>query len=113
MATERHRLTDALRRARDTANELVNSLDADSFYEVGADIGDTKAPGGPIEKRWDERRFTALCGAHGVPVTGLGETRAEPALEVEGQFRIPLEELRAAWTAPIPTAMAFPASRPS
>ena len=54
-----HRLAGALRRARRTATGLINSLDADSFYEVGADISDTKAPDGPIEKRWDERRFTA------------------------------------------------------
>jgi succinate dehydrogenase / fumarate reductase, flavoprotein subunit len=59
MATDRHRLTDALRRAQSTASELVNSLDADSFYEIGEDIHDTKAPSGPIEKRWEERRFTA------------------------------------------------------
>ena len=54
-----HRLADALRTARRTATGLVNSLDADAIYETGADITDTKAPGGPIEKRWDERRFTA------------------------------------------------------
>ena len=54
-----HRLADALRTARRTATSLVNSLDADSIYETGADISDTKAPDGPIEKRWDERRFTA------------------------------------------------------
>ena len=59
MATDRDRLTDALRRARRTANDLVDSLDADSFYEVGEDIGDTKAPDVPIHARWDERRFTA------------------------------------------------------
>jgi succinate dehydrogenase / fumarate reductase flavoprotein subunit len=59
MAADRGRLTDALRRAGRTANELVNSLDADSFYEAGEDIADTKAPGVPIQVRWEERRFTA------------------------------------------------------
>jgi succinate dehydrogenase flavoprotein subunit len=59
MAGDRDRLTDALRRARRTAGEFVNSLDADSFFEAGADIHDTKAPSVPIENRWDERRFTA------------------------------------------------------
>jgi succinate dehydrogenase / fumarate reductase flavoprotein subunit len=54
-----HRLAGALRKARRTATGLINSLDADAFYETGADISDTKAPDGPIEKRWDERRFTA------------------------------------------------------
>jgi succinate dehydrogenase / fumarate reductase flavoprotein subunit len=59
VAADRERLTDALRRARRTASELVNSLDADSFYETGDDIRDTKAPDVPIHARWDERRFTA------------------------------------------------------
>jgi hypothetical protein len=59
MATDRHRLTDALRRARRTASELVDSLDADSFYEAGDDIGDTKAPDVPIHARGEERRFSA------------------------------------------------------
>jgi succinate dehydrogenase / fumarate reductase flavoprotein subunit len=59
MAADRNRLTDALRRARGTASELVNSLDADSFYDTGDDIQDTKAPDVPIHARWDERRFTA------------------------------------------------------
>jgi succinate dehydrogenase / fumarate reductase flavoprotein subunit len=59
MAADRNRLTDALRRARGTASELVNSLDADSFYDTGDDIQDTKAPDVPIHARWDERRFTS------------------------------------------------------
>jgi phosphoribosylformylglycinamidine synthase subunit PurL len=61
----------------------------------------------------DEDALTALCAEHEVPVGTLGTTRPEPALEVEGEFRIPLEELRAAWTAPIPAAMALSPSRPS
>jgi phosphoribosylformylglycinamidine synthase len=60
-----------------------------------------------------EAAFEALCGEHNVPLTRLGETWTEPALEVEGQFRIPLEELRGVWAAPIPAALAHPASRPS
>jgi succinate dehydrogenase / fumarate reductase flavoprotein subunit len=36
-----------------------SSLDADDFYYQGADIHDTKAPPGPIELRWDRRRFEA------------------------------------------------------
>ena len=42
-----------------TNSELLDSLDADSFYIEGADIADTKAPEGPIERRWEERRFEA------------------------------------------------------
>ena len=58
-AGETGRLAGALRKVRRTASGLLNSLDADTFYEVGPDIADTKAPSGPIEQRWDERRFTA------------------------------------------------------
>ena len=32
---------------------------AAQFHAVGEDIADTKAPSGPIERRWDERTFTA------------------------------------------------------
>ena len=42
-----------------TNSELLDSLDADSFYIEGADIADTKAPQVPIERRWEERRFRA------------------------------------------------------
>jgi succinate dehydrogenase / fumarate reductase flavoprotein subunit len=31
----------------------------DTLYTVGGDIADTKAPDGPIETRWDRRRFAA------------------------------------------------------
>src|ERR671913_537184 len=53
------RLAGALRKVRRTASGLINSLDADAFYEIGSDIADTKAPSGPIEQRWDKRRFGA------------------------------------------------------
>ena len=29
------------------------------YFEVGADIRDTKAPAGPIEKKWSTRKFQA------------------------------------------------------
>jgi succinate dehydrogenase / fumarate reductase flavoprotein subunit len=32
---------------------------SEQFHAVGDDIHDTKAPGGPIEKRWDDRKFNA------------------------------------------------------
>ena len=31
----------------------------EQFHAVGDDIADTKAPDGPIERRWDERKFSA------------------------------------------------------
>ncbi|GAB2789197.1 fumarate reductase/succinate dehydrogenase flavoprotein subunit [Amycolatopsis magusensis] len=47
-------------------------------YTVGEPIADTKAPGGPIERRWDERKFTAKLvnpanrRKHRVIVVGTG-----------------------------------------
>ncbi|HEU4566934.1 MAG TPA: fumarate reductase/succinate dehydrogenase flavoprotein subunit [Marmoricola sp.] len=35
------------------------SDDAAGYYVDGAPIADTKAPGGPIERRWQERKFSA------------------------------------------------------
>ncbi|MDN5762352.1 MAG: fumarate reductase/succinate dehydrogenase flavoprotein subunit [Microlunatus sp.] len=41
------------------SDTIIDSMDADSIYLEGEPIADTKAPAGPIEKRWDERRFNA------------------------------------------------------
>ena len=40
-------------------SDMINSVDADALFVDGDPIADTKAPAGPIEKRWDERRFNA------------------------------------------------------
>ncbi len=40
-------------------SDMINSVDADAVFTEGEPIADTKAPSGPIEKRWDERRFNA------------------------------------------------------
>ena len=45
----------------------------------------------------DRPRFTELCKAHSVQVTELG-TVGGPALEIAGQFTVPLTELRTAHT---------------
>ncbi|HEX2893454.1 MAG TPA: AIR synthase-related protein, partial [Marmoricola sp.] len=52
----------------------------------------------------DVDRLTELAGRHGVPVARLGETGGT-SLAVEGQFEIPLEELREAWTSTLPAAL--------
>jgi phosphoribosylformylglycinamidine synthase II len=49
--------------------------------------------------RGHDKAFLALAAEHGVPVTPLGVTSEEAALQVEGQFTIPLDELRTAWSA--------------
>ncbi len=54
-------------------------------------------------------RFTALCEQHGCPVTDLGVSEGAgdgASLTVEGQFAVPLEEIRAAWSATLPAALA-------
>jgi succinate dehydrogenase / fumarate reductase flavoprotein subunit len=42
-----------------TDSELLDSIDANSFYLEGAGIADTKAPQVPIDRRWEDRRFRA------------------------------------------------------
>jgi phosphoribosylformylglycinamidine synthase len=51
--------------------------------------------------------FAALCTAEAVPVLRLGETVGgdDAALDVTGQFRVPLDELRTAWSATLPDAL--------
>ncbi|MFT4166990.1 MAG: phosphoribosylformylglycinamidine synthase subunit PurL [Microlunatus sp.] len=46
-----------------------------------------------------------LASETGIPLRRLGATGGD-ALEVEGQFALPLDQIRAAWQAPIPAAMA-------
>jgi phosphoribosylformylglycinamidine synthase len=48
-----------------------------------------------------EADFAALAQTHGVPATVLGNTGGE-SLTVEGTFEVPVAELTAAWTSPLP-----------
>jgi phosphoribosylformylglycinamidine synthase II len=51
--------------------------------------------------RTEEVRFTDMCTARGLPAARIGVIDLlENSLDVQGQFRIPLRELRAAWTEP-------------
>jgi len=50
-------------------------------------------------------RLAELAREHGVPVTHLGETGGD-SLGVEGQFDLPLDELRETWTTTLPAALA-------
>jgi phosphoribosylformylglycinamidine synthase len=51
-------------------------------------------------------QLQALCDVHEVPVVALGTTTVDPVLQVEGQFEIPLPELRTAHEATLPAAFA-------
>ena len=53
--------------------------------------------------RSEEVRFTDMCTARGLPATRIGVLDVlSPDLEVQGQFSVPLTELRDTWTAPLP-----------
>jgi phosphoribosylformylglycinamidine synthase subunit PurL len=53
--------------------------------------------------RSEDTRFTDLCTERGLPFARLGVVDLlTPTLEMRGQFKLPLRELRAAWTATIP-----------
>jgi phosphoribosylformylglycinamidine synthase len=51
--------------------------------------------------RSEELRFTDMCGARGLPATRIGVVDGE-ALEVQGEFTIPLDELREIHESAIP-----------
>ncbi len=52
-----------------------------------------------------ESRLTELAARHGVPLAVLGRVGGD-ALQVSGQFSVPLPELRATWTATLPALFA-------
>ncbi|CAN5569139.1 phosphoribosylformylglycinamidine synthase subunit PurL [soil metagenome] len=53
--------------------------------------------------RTEEVRFTEMCTARGLPATRIGVLDIlESAIDVQGQFRLPLAELRRAWSATLP-----------
>ncbi|MDT4925599.1 MAG: phosphoribosylformylglycinamidine synthase subunit PurL [Pseudonocardiales bacterium] len=54
--------------------------------------------------RGDESDFIGLCATRGLPHTRIGVIDLlVPELDVQGQFRISLRELRAAWTRTLPS----------
>ncbi|WAP57315.1 phosphoribosylformylglycinamidine synthase subunit PurL [Streptomyces sp. S465] len=55
--------------------------------------------------RSEEVRFNDMCGARGLPVTRIGVVDGD-AIEVQGQFSIPLAELRESYESTIPGLLA-------
>ncbi len=55
-----------------------------------------------------EKAFVALAAELGVPCTRIGVTTEAAALEVTGQFSIPLDELRTAWSSTLPKLFGGP-----
>ena len=88
-----------------TGAEVTLPTDLDPFVAL---FSESTARALVAVDRAGEERFVAAATAHGVPCTRLGVTTAGGAdarLTVEGQFGIPLPELRAAWSATIPAAL--------
>ena len=59
--------------------------------------------------RSEEVRFTDMCSARGFPHARIGVTDGagpDAVLDVQGQFTLPLAEVRAAWSATLPAALA-------
>ncbi len=56
--------------------------------------------------RTEEPRWTAMLEARGVTFARVGVTTEEPVLEVQGQFHVGLDELRAAWEDTVPAHFA-------
>jgi phosphoribosylformylglycinamidine synthase len=52
----------------------------------------------------DAQALQALAAKHGVTATPLGVTGGQ-AIDLDGQFTLPLAELREAWTATLPAAL--------
>jgi phosphoribosylformylglycinamidine synthase subunit PurL len=55
--------------------------------------------------RSEESRFTDMCAARGLPATRIGVVDGD-ALEVQGEFTLPLAELREAHERTIPALLA-------
>jgi phosphoribosylformylglycinamidine synthase len=56
--------------------------------------------------RTEEPRWTAMLEARGMVFARIGVTQEEPVIEVQGQFTLPVAELREAWDAPLPARFA-------
>ncbi|MFB9331825.1 phosphoribosylformylglycinamidine synthase subunit PurL [Actinoplanes octamycinicus] len=62
--------------------------------------------------RGHEKAFVALAAEQGVPCAKIGVTTDAAALEVTGQFSIPLDELRTAYSSTLPKLFGEPAAAP-
>jgi phosphoribosylformylglycinamidine synthase len=88
----------ALRHDVGVSVSLPGDAFVDLFAESVARVLVTVAEG-------DEAALADLAARHGVPLTPLGTTGGS-ALVVDGQLGVPLAELREAWTATLPAALA-------
>ena len=78
------------------------ALPGDAFLDLFAESAGRVLVTAPAA---DEQALADLAARHGVPLTRLGVTGGD-ALVVDGQFEVPLAELREAWAATLPAALA-------
>ncbi|MDQ1721606.1 MAG: phosphoribosylformylglycinamidine synthase subunit PurL [Pseudonocardiales bacterium] len=79
---------------------LILPEDADSFVFLFSESAGRAIVAVP---RTEEVRFTDMCTARGLPAQRIGVLDVlESAIEVQGQFRLPISELRVAWTSTLP-----------
>ncbi len=92
-------LVEACLRA-DTGARIVLPEGADPFVAL---FSESTARAVVSVARSEEVRFTDMCTARGLPHVRIGVVDTlVPELEVQGQFRIPLRELRSAWSSAMP-----------
>ncbi|WP_426245766.1 phosphoribosylformylglycinamidine synthase subunit PurL [Nocardioides sp. LHG3406-4] len=77
------------------------ALPGDAFCDL---FGESAARVVVTVRDADADALVELAHRHGVPLTPLGRTGGTE-LVVEGQFTVPLSEVRAAWTATLPAAL--------
>ncbi|WP_419996864.1 phosphoribosylformylglycinamidine synthase subunit PurL [Streptomyces boninensis] len=75
---------------------LPDGLDATTFL-----FSESQGRAVVAVPRSEELRFTDMCGARGLPATRIGVVDGD-AVELQGEFTLPLSELREAWEATIP-----------
>jgi phosphoribosylformylglycinamidine synthase II len=84
----------------DTGARIVLADDMDPFVAL---FSESAGRAVVAVSRTEQVKFTDLCSARGVPASRIGVVDIlDGALDIQGQFRIPLPELRRAWSQTLP-----------
>jgi phosphoribosylformylglycinamidine synthase II len=85
----------------DSGARVVLPEDVDPFVALFSESAGRAVVSVP---RSEEVRFTDMCTARGLPAARIGVIDVlTPVLDVQGQFSVPLRELRTAWTSTLPS----------
>jgi phosphoribosylformylglycinamidine synthase len=86
--------------AGETGCRILLPEDADAFVWLFSESSGRVLVAVP---RTEESRFTAMCEARGLPATRVGVVdQGSDAVEVQGQFSLPLTEIRQTWEGVLP-----------